>query len=193
MQHMTFEESLGESGYSTPNSRNRRIIREIIVWFFYYIKKKKKTITKMSLVSIPKKLLWSNPKTLVWPPVLYFYCKPMTITIIIMCAIELRTKFILTNINDDIAHFLLLAFLHRLAFWAKLVSLVCLWTILYIFPTHNLAIISQKVRFEPVLQISKLRLNLGQNSTLCTAMSLLIFHNAKRAFNLEKSIYILQI
>ena len=31
MQHMTFEESLGESGYSTPNSRNRRIIREIIV------------------------------------------------------------------------------------------------------------------------------------------------------------------
>ena len=33
MQHMTFEESLGESGYSTPNSRNRRIIREIIVWF----------------------------------------------------------------------------------------------------------------------------------------------------------------
>ena len=32
MQHMTFEESLGESGYSTPNSRNRRIIREIIVW-----------------------------------------------------------------------------------------------------------------------------------------------------------------
>mgnify|MGYP006864277654 CR=1 FL=1 len=40
MQHMTFEESLGESGYSTPNSRNRRIIREIIVWFFItYIKK----------------------------------------------------------------------------------------------------------------------------------------------------------
>ena len=140
----------------------------------------------MSLVSIPKKLLWSNPKTLVWPPVLYFYCKPTTITIIIMCAIELRTKFILTNINDDIAHFLLLAFLHRLAFWAKLVSLVCLLTILYIFPT-------QKVRFEPVLQISKLRLNLAQNPTLCTAMSLLIFHNAKRAFNLEKSIYILQI
>ena len=32
MQHMTFEESLGESGYSTPNSRSRRIIREIIVW-----------------------------------------------------------------------------------------------------------------------------------------------------------------
>jgi echinoid protein len=31
MQHMTFEESLGESGYSTPNSRSRRIIREIIV------------------------------------------------------------------------------------------------------------------------------------------------------------------
>ncbi|OXA59469.1 Hemicentin-2 [Folsomia candida] len=28
---MTFEESL-ESGYSTPNSRNRRVIREIIVW-----------------------------------------------------------------------------------------------------------------------------------------------------------------
>lgn len=27
---MTFEESL-ESGYSTPNSRNRRVIREIIV------------------------------------------------------------------------------------------------------------------------------------------------------------------
>ena len=96
----------------------------------------------MSLLSIPKKLLWSNPKTLVWPPVLYFYCKPTTTTMIIMCAIELQTKFILTNIND-IAHFLLLAFLHRLPFWPKLVSLVCLWTILYIFPTHNLAIISE--------------------------------------------------
>ena len=32
MQHMTFDEAtLGESGYSTPSSRNRRIIREIIV------------------------------------------------------------------------------------------------------------------------------------------------------------------
>lgn len=32
MQHMNFDEStLAESGYSTPNSRNRRIIREIIV------------------------------------------------------------------------------------------------------------------------------------------------------------------
>ncbi len=31
MQQMSFEESLGESGYSTPNSRSRRIIREIIV------------------------------------------------------------------------------------------------------------------------------------------------------------------
>ena len=31
MQQMSFEESLGESGYSTPNSRNRRVIREIIV------------------------------------------------------------------------------------------------------------------------------------------------------------------
>ena len=39
MQHMTFEESLGESGYSTPNSRNRRIIREIIVWFQFCHKK----------------------------------------------------------------------------------------------------------------------------------------------------------
>lgn len=28
---ISFDESL-ESGYSTPNSRNRRIIREIIVW-----------------------------------------------------------------------------------------------------------------------------------------------------------------
>ena len=29
-QHLSFDESL-ESGYSTPNSRNRRVIREIIV------------------------------------------------------------------------------------------------------------------------------------------------------------------
>jgi echinoid protein len=28
--HLSFDESL-ESGYSTPNSRNRRVIREIIV------------------------------------------------------------------------------------------------------------------------------------------------------------------
>ena len=31
---ISFDESL-ESGYSTPNSRNRRIIREIIVWIVY--------------------------------------------------------------------------------------------------------------------------------------------------------------
>lgn len=32
-QHMSlgYDETL-ESGYSTPNSRNRRVIREIIVW-----------------------------------------------------------------------------------------------------------------------------------------------------------------
>ena len=58
-----------------------------------------------------------------------------------------------------------------------------------LFPHTQLGYKSLKVRFEPVLQISKLRLHLDQNSTLCTAMSLLIFHNAKRAFNLEKSIY----